>query len=508
MRYCYGLLFVLLSLSSFSRSYYVSTKGSDQNKGNHWFVPLKTLEKAQELARPGDTVHIMRGDYYTTGAYLFEVKRNGEEGKWIVYKNYLNHKPVLYSGSRGVLNLTSSRYISIEGLTLDVKNDWIADTDSILQTGISIRGTYQEPSSHLKVYNCFFKNFKGPAISLENYDMITLSYNKFYNNATDPGGIAVLAFSKPVETQSMANYHLYVQANVFEKNSIAKSDSRPVCNPLMNFEYSKSNLLNSSKHAFIYNNLMYTNGGGGINVEHAVGFTIMHNTFYKNSENDSCAFPEITISYSTAIQVANNILYTSSAKPASRIINSVESRFLNNLYYNFSSKEPGTNDLVAHPEFEITDHEKNEFNFRLKGNSPAINAGIDEHIPDIDFEGNPRKFDLHTDLGALEYMQRTLPSLKNIKAGPQTNKIKTYWSSLYLQDQKIYTLWNQANLPFFIRIYDSFGEMIHQELAMDAESSSYEFDFNKYANGVYTIVAFGSEKLHYERVKIFPRKQK
>ncbi|MBK9107249.1 MAG: DUF1565 domain-containing protein [Saprospiraceae bacterium] len=507
MRIKHSLFFCLLSSLATAKSFYVSTNGNDLNKGNHWFVPFKTLEKAQDAVRPGDTVHIMRGDYYAKSAFNFEVTRNGTEGKWIVYKNYLNHKPVLYSGSKGVIHVKSSHYISFEGLILDVKNDWIDDAETNLQTGIAIQGVYEEPASHIKIYNCFIKNFKGPAIALENYDFITLSYNRFYNNAWDSKAAAVVLFTKAVETQSTQPYRNYIQSNVFEKNSISKTTSQPVCNPVIKFEYSKSSLLPDQKHALIYNNILYTNGGGGISIENGVAFLIMNNTHYKNAQQDSCEMPEIVISQSTNVLAANNIFFTSSAKPAGKIFNSVNTQFKNNLYYNFSSKESGENDIIADPEFELIDMEKNEYNFRLKGNSPAINAGIDEKIADIDFEGNPRKFDLHTDLGAIEFMQRTLPSLKNLKAGPQSNKLKTYWSSLYLQAQKVYTLWNQEELPFTIRIYDPMGVLIHQDLFMGESSSSYEFDFSRYPNGIYTVVALSNAGNYFDRVKIFPMKQ-
>lgn len=280
-----------------------------------------------------------------------------------------------------------------------------------------------------------------------------------------------------------------------------------VCNPIIKFDYSQASLIPTQQHALIHNNIMYTNGGGGLWLEKVIGISVRNNTLYKNAQQDSCMTPEIMISHSTNVNTSNNIFYTSASKPASRILNCVDTRFKNNLYYNFSSREPGENDLVGHPEFELIDLDKNEFNFRLKSNSPAINAGSDELISDIDFEGNPRKFDIHTDIGALEYLQRNLPSLKDMKAVAQTNKIKTYWSSLYLQDQKIYTIWNQEERPFSIRIYDPFGALLHQDLFMASSANSYEFDFSRFPNGVYTVVAVSDGGNYFDRVKIFPKKQ-
>src|SRR4051794_14902987 len=50
------------SISSSSKSYYISPTGSDSKPGNI-SAPFKSLMKAQSVASPGDTVYIRSGVY-------------------------------------------------------------------------------------------------------------------------------------------------------------------------------------------------------------------------------------------------------------------------------------------------------------------------------------------------------------------------------------------------------------------------------------------------------------
>ena len=75
-----GLLLLLTTLWIFSASataYYVSPTGDDLSKGNKWFTPFKTLQKSAQVARAGDTVYIMKGDYYSGNESLIHILKPG-----------------------------------------------------------------------------------------------------------------------------------------------------------------------------------------------------------------------------------------------------------------------------------------------------------------------------------------------------------------------------------------------------------------------------------------------
>lgn len=497
---------ILITLPGYSNSYFLSVNGNDLNKGNHWFVPFKTFDKAQMVLKPGDTLHIMKGDYYTSKPFQLDLQHQGKEGQWIVYKNYLNHKPQIHSGSKGAISIQSSQYISLEGLHFVIQDE-IPGDGADLKSAVIVGGSFASPSTNIKIYNCFFKNFNHSAIELSYFDFVTLGYNKFYKNAWSPQASAVIAASHAVETNDLNVYHFIIQANVFEQNGSSTPNQTALCNPLIHLNYTDAHLIQTSKHGIFYNNILYMNQGPAMVFESVSGVHIVHNTFYKNNLKEFCQQANLELSNSVQCKVYNNIFYTCASKAATRIFKSPSTLFSNNLYYNHSYREPGIHELVGNPEFELINEITNEFNFKLQSNSPAINQGLDENLVDIDFEGNPRKFDLHTDIGALEFRQRLMPSLKDIKAGPQTKKIKSNWSSLYLQDQKTYTLWNQADSSFLIKMYNPLGKMILDDRTMLEAASSFEFQFNKLPDGIYTVVAFNGTSRYLERIKVFSKRR-
>ncbi len=487
---------------------YVSPKGNDSNKGNHWFVPLRTLAKAQSMVVPGDTVQIMNGDYYSESGPVLWIDKSGTENQWIVYKNYLSHKPVLHVRHGAGIHIPGLHYISVEGLYISQDPNAVADEDH-LQTGINLEGSYSNPCTHIKIYNCFFRNLNGPAVRCTYFDYLTISYNKFYGNAYASNALAVLLFNNIVESDDRSIYHVYIQGNTMERNSLSASKEHPACNTLMKFDYNRGMQTHPNNLTLIHNNILYNNGGGGLWLHEVLGFHIINNTFYKNGQQEFCTNPEIAFERSTGCKVYNNIIYCSSSHQGSTNRNGVDIWFKNNLYYNFSYHEKGVDDVIANPDFENVGNSPDVYNFRLKGSSPAINAGIDELLPDKDFEGNPRRIDTHVDIGALEFTNRILPSLKSIKTGPQGGgKIKSNWSSLYVRDQNVYTLWNELNKGFSVRIYDNHGNLIFEEMRSEEGETGFEFDFNHYPPAVYTVVAFNKNQQHIDRVSTIKQKEK
>lgn len=477
-------------------SFYLSPNGNDLNAGNRWFLPFRTMDKALSALRPGDSLHIMNGTYRTREESNIHLKRGGLPGQWVVIRNYLNHRPVIYGGSTAAVWLQGAEYVSLEGLT------FVSDPDDPSATGILIEGRASKPCSHIKVYDCFVRNFRGPAVRADGYDYLTLGYNKFSRNAVDPDARAVLHFLNHTPTDLLPGYRNYLQANTMEKNALQVSPGKLVCNPLILFEEPPRDRVLSGYQTLVHNNILYDNGGGGMRFDRTAGVRVLNNTLYQNGQNELCDHPELWFVHATECDASNNIFYTSAAKPATRLTNSVSVRFSHNLYFNFSYHEPGLSDLIEQPQFQYIDPERKEFNFRLKPGSPAVNAGEDEGIMDIDFEGNPRKMDLHVDLGALESSSRVLPPLKYEKALPQGRSMDASWSSIFLQDQKRYTLWNLKELPFSVRVYDSIGRLVYEDLSLDGETPAFEMDFSNYPPGFYFVIAANATARHTERVRL------
>ncbi|MFB7044481.1 sigma-70 family RNA polymerase sigma factor, partial [Streptomyces sp. NPDC056294] len=78
-------------------TYFVSPGGSDSNPGTSAGSPFRTLQKAADIAGPGDVVAVMNGTYTEPrkGSNVLTVKRSGRPGAPITFTAYPGHRPVL-----------------------------------------------------------------------------------------------------------------------------------------------------------------------------------------------------------------------------------------------------------------------------------------------------------------------------------------------------------------------------------------------------------------------------
>jgi hypothetical protein len=76
----------LTGCSAEAASYYVSPKGNDANRGTSANAPLRTIQKAVDAAKPGDTILIRGGTYRET----VSTSRSGTSDAPITIQNYRN----------------------------------------------------------------------------------------------------------------------------------------------------------------------------------------------------------------------------------------------------------------------------------------------------------------------------------------------------------------------------------------------------------------------------------
>src|SRR5712691_1573468 len=72
-------------------TYYVSTSGSDASAGT-LAAPFATLQKAVNLANPGDTIYMRGGTYAIVQT---AITRSGNSGSYINIFNYPGEVPIL-----------------------------------------------------------------------------------------------------------------------------------------------------------------------------------------------------------------------------------------------------------------------------------------------------------------------------------------------------------------------------------------------------------------------------
>jgi hypothetical protein len=145
-----GLVLVLFARSGAARDLYVATTGSDQNTGT-LEAPYRTIAKAADAARAGDTVYIRAGTYNER----LVPKASGTSSSKLVFMGYPGEpKPVLNGQGQeppGVVYVNGRQHVDIVGLEVRNAVDagiWIIDSSYITISG---NRTYNTVSSGIIV---------------------------------------------------------------------------------------------------------------------------------------------------------------------------------------------------------------------------------------------------------------------------------------------------------------------------------------------------------------------
>jgi hypothetical protein len=199
------------SVKLVSGAYVVATNGSDSNPGTP-DKPWKTIQKAADTLKAGDTVYI-RGGTYNERVVL---KNSGSSGNYITFMNYPGEKPVIDGKGidwgynwNGLVNINSKSYIKLSGLRI-VNSRWagfasVPDSSGSSNVQITNSSTYNTQASGIVFMNASSITIAGNSIekacvstagsqegiSLENVNSFVVRSNKvfnFTNNVQGKGG--------------------------------------------------------------------------------------------------------------------------------------------------------------------------------------------------------------------------------------------------------------------------------------------------------------------------------
>lgn len=79
--FAFLVVFFFSHLNAHAGEYFVAVDGADSNPGS-WRQPFRTIQKAADIAGPGDTCYV-RGGVYRQGV---SVKRSGRQGRPIRFE--------------------------------------------------------------------------------------------------------------------------------------------------------------------------------------------------------------------------------------------------------------------------------------------------------------------------------------------------------------------------------------------------------------------------------------
>ena len=101
-------------------TYYVSSiSGSDNNAGTSGSAPLASLQAAENLVKPGDTVEVMNGTYTgPAGGNVLTISTSGTASAPITFEAAPGATPVINSSGDWQGIEIDAYYITINGFTV------------------------------------------------------------------------------------------------------------------------------------------------------------------------------------------------------------------------------------------------------------------------------------------------------------------------------------------------------------------------------------------------------
>jgi parallel beta-helix repeat protein len=398
-------------------TYYVATgNGSDNNTGTS-ARPFKTVGKAAGVVKPGDTVIVRTGTY----TEIVELGRSGTAQAWITFKANPGDRVIVKNNSwwgnySNAFDIKAN-YIHIEGFEVTGNNQ-------NEEKGISIYGTEDQPLHHIRIWNNIVHDCGGSGIAVGFADYVHIKGNIVYRNSWwskhHESGINLFD-NRALDNK--AGFHSIIEDNISFDND-NKLPEMQSWFETPNDQWTDGNGIiidwcrDEDSSTLIRNNICFNNGGRGIQITNSVNTAIVNNTLYMNSINARSNGDIGNGNGSKNTTVLNNILYARKGKECLGVWEDSPNCFYDyNLYYNEAgtilvngnirqtenvfgthgvhnilnqnplfgnapvvsavNADESTGNSGIYPEWKTADY--SVYDFSLKADSPAINAGNAEY---------------------------------------------------------------------------------------------------------------------------------
>jgi len=459
--------------SAHATTYYASASlGSSSNDGLSPDTPRADIQSLADVSVPGDTIMVMDGVYTgnkTVQKPILFIKNSGTSGNPITYQAYPNHHPIISmqgdTAATFAVVITGS-YVNFSGFEIignaqdytlsDAQAHFSSDQAAYLEqnTAPSLAGMnstciYSSGTLRLNINNNLVHDCSGAGIHIQSSDYVTIQNNTVYNTSWwSSYGTSGITLHYSVNSDKNQNYRNYILYNISHDNGNAvpyynpnvggnvPTDGHGISLDLMN---TSSNNQAYIGRTLIMGNIIYNNGGGGVNDYGSNYADILNNTAFMN---DKCPIPnadcgnikwgQIYAISSQGSRIYNNILYAPATKAAYSNLGNTNVIEDYNLMFSVDGTPPGlynyspaihdiiADPLVQHPsladqstfssdssEQERTNPKHSIWDLALTANSPARNQGVAGLLlPNgTNFVPKSRNGNLDTaiDIGAVSY---------------------------------------------------------------------------------------------------------
>ena len=427
------ILFLQLSLSLFSTTYYVSNNGNNANSGLSLGDAFETIQYVANLAGAGDSVLVENGTYAG-----FAVWNGGTSNERLVYKA-LGADVVIDTpcSTNDGINVENADYVVIDGFQV------------INQPRNGIRLAL---SNHCIVRNCICDHNYERGIFTAFTDDIIIEYN-ICSNAQDEHGIYVSNSSdRPIirynECFGNNNIGIHLNGDLSAGGDGIISNAAIYNNVIHDNNLAAGINMDGLENPMVYNNLIYNNhqaqGIALFQQDGAIatqGAQIFNNTIIVPDDGRWGILVNTGSNINTAI--FNNIILNEHAWRGSISVESIAQFSSNTNLVNDKMSASGDGSTISFQEWQaleldlnsqIVDDSDELFidregeDFHLLENAIAIDAGNNVSFLSIDLEDNLRPVGLGFDIGAYEYQGTTALAdiLKNSQISFHPNPFKSF----------------------------------------------------------------------------------
>ncbi|MBB3522951.1 choice-of-anchor Q domain-containing protein [Rhizobium sp. BK456] len=406
-------------------TYYVATTGSSSGNGSA-SSPFRTIGDAMASnLKPGDEVVVKAGTYNES----INIDKDGSAAGNITLRSEVPGGALIRPPAGSYTGISvNGNYVVIDGF--DIKGG----------TGDGIEANNVH---HIQILNNTVHDSGESGIQFNQSDFIRVEGNETYNNASSGwySGISIYENRNITGDTSTDGYRTIVRNNISHDN-VTKAGAHTDGNGIIIDDFQSTQSSGHPNYTFktlVENNLVYENGGKGIQVTWSDSVTVKNNTAYHNNQDNANTGTwrgELSNSASNNNTWVNNVAVADPSvnKNNTAIDNTSTSGansnvvWANNITYNGTAGQasvktdggnamPSTangNKLGVDPTFAGAASD----NFHLGSGSSAIDSGTSKYgVASVDLDGHARVVGT-VDIGAYESGSSSTPGTPTTPTTP------------------------------------------------------------------------------------------
>jgi serralysin len=410
-------------------TYYVSVSGNNQSGNGSKAAPYRTISKAMWKLEAGDSVEVGAGTYHES----VRISASGKPGAYVTVR----------SAKEGAAKIVAPDNADH---AVHVQGDYVK-LDGFNVSGANRAGITANLTHHVVISNNISHDNGGHGVSASRSDFVTISGNTtFKNAAAGPfSGISVFHPENLTGNPSKVGFRIIVRDNI-SYNNVTKTGPHSDGNGIIMDDFRNTQDPNRPAYLFrslVENNLVFGNGGKGIQVDWTDYATVRNNTAYHNNVDPKSTgnwHGELSNMNSSHNVWVNNIAVTNPGiNPNNRAIDNTsftgyrnsDNVWEGNLTFNGTDGHASIRNTGGNTTLKVKDGNllgvdpmlvNPKQNFRLQADSPAIDSGTRDHGNVArDLNGKLRVGDI--DIGALETGRSDLSDHNYIIGGNGANAL-------------------------------------------------------------------------------------